>query len=103
MVERRGVTIGQVSILKTSAIPEIQIVISNKNNWGHGYGSMVGTWLLKHAKREKITAAKMHVWANNHRSIALGKKFGFKPVCVTRRRVGNRYRQYLLMKVVLAG
>lgn len=101
MIEHQKKIIGHVSVLKSGTIPEIQIVIGNTNNWGRGYGNMVGQWLFKRARRDKTTAAKMHVWVNNRRSIALGKKFGFKPIRIFRRRVGNRYRKYLLMKALI--
>jgi RimJ/RimL family protein N-acetyltransferase len=101
MIERRLKIIGHVSILKTGTWPEVQIVIGDYKNWGHGYGSQIGTWLMKQARRHKINTAIMHVWVNNRRSIALGKKFGFKPVRIVRRRMGNRYRDYWLMKTVL--
>lgn len=101
MIEHRDQVVGHVSILKTGTIPEIQILIGNKNDWGRGYGSQICQWLIKYARQNKITAAKMHVWVNNHRSIALGKKFGFKPIRIFRRRVGNRYRNYLLMRIAL--
>jgi RimJ/RimL family protein N-acetyltransferase len=97
MIDHGRHALGHVSILNSHRIPEVQIMIGDSSNWGRGYGTQIGTWLISVTKRKKINAAKMHVWVNNHRSIALGKKFGFKPVRLVKRRVGKRIRNYLLM------
>lgn len=74
---------------------EIQIMIGEPTLWGRGYGTAIATELKTRLARAGITWARMYVWRQNRRSIALGRKFGFSLAGQVQRHVGTRERVYL--------
>jgi RimJ/RimL family protein N-acetyltransferase len=79
MIEESGIPIGSVELSGKNPVL-IQIVIGYPERWGKGIGTAVGGELRNMLEAEGVTWARMYVWEQNERSIALGKKFGFQEV-----------------------
>lgn len=102
MVIGDGRPIGHVTVRGQKPV-EVQIMIGLPKQWSCGYGTAIGNKLRQQLRRSNINHARMYVWRQNRRSIALGKKFGFKLTGRVNRRIGSTRRIYLRLDYRVGG